>query len=337
MGFFTAKCGVCGKTVGLNRYHVAKDNDWCCSECLNKACRQTGTTVNVGLVTITKLQELVDKYNQAHNYNKERELRKNDNNKLNNIARICLSCIIWALSGTLLMLGDLAFFLSVVLSRSSKDSFLSIILSAISIIIFLVAVIFCVRSISKLRDMKLERLTPTTKFKVSKFVTAIVVAIMFIAGLIASGIMIYAEYKQNYVGYKSGDYSQHPCYDCDKPADGGCWIVYGEEESYHCKYHFDERKKRLEESIKDNDDFGHSEASVYYKAQNIVKGKLKAPSTANFGSISETTISRNGNTWTISGWVDAQNSFGATIRSHYTVKITFTSKNNYTIDLCNIN
>ena len=335
MGFFSAKCGVCGKTVGLNRYHVAKNNDWCCSECLNKACQQTGTTVNVGLVTIRKLQELVEQYNEEHNYNKEKELKKNDAKKLNHIKRMCLSCIIWSLIGTLLMLGDFAFFLFVVLSKSSRNSFSTIILSALSIIIFLVAVIFCAKGIGKLRDMKLERLTPTKKFKVAKFFTGISLVIIFIAGLLALSLMIYTSYKQNYLGYKSGDYSQYACNDCDKPADGGSWIFYGNEEDYYCKNHFDERKKAFEEARKNNSN--KQDIVVYSEAKDIVKSKLKSPSTAQFGSISETKITSINNTWTVSGWVDAQNSFGATIRSKYTVQITFTSQNHYTIDKCIIN
>ena len=39
MGFFDlkAECGVCGKTVGMNRYQVKKDNAWCCPDCFKKA------------------------------------------------------------------------------------------------------------------------------------------------------------------------------------------------------------------------------------------------------------------------------------------------------------
>ena len=50
----------------------------------------------------------------------------------------------------------------------------------------------------------------------------------------------------------------------------------------------------------------------------------------------EYTITCSDDTWTIKGYVDAQNSFGATLRNNFTVKITFTSSTKYTIDLCSI-
>ena len=39
MGLFGAKpvCGVCGKTLGMNRYKIRKDDAWCCPDCLKKA------------------------------------------------------------------------------------------------------------------------------------------------------------------------------------------------------------------------------------------------------------------------------------------------------------
>ncbi|MBQ7119638.1 MAG: hypothetical protein IJO09_05440 [Oscillospiraceae bacterium] len=71
-------------------------------------------------------------------------------------------------------------------------------------------------------------------------------------------------------------------------------------------------------------------------AENAVEQRLKSPSTADFSSRSETSISNSGNSWTVSGWVDAQNSFGATARSNYTVKFTTRGENNeeYKIDSC---
>ena len=54
-----------------------------------------------------------------------------------------------------------------------------------------------------------------------------------------------------------------------------------------------------------------------------VLGKLKAPSTATFGDV-QSTISDDFdiNRWTVTGWVDAENSFGATIRSEWTCSAT---------------
>jgi len=56
-------------------------------------------------------------------------------------------------------------------------------------------------------------------------------------------------------------------------------------------------------------------------AESKVEAQLKAPSTAEFCSISEADISQKGDTWTVRGWVDAQNGFGAMIRNKYTVVI----------------
>lgn len=47
-------------------------------------------------------------------------------------------------------------------------------------------------------------------------------------------------------------------------------------------------------------------------------------------------VSCSKNTWTIKGYVDAQNGFGAMLRSDFTVKITFTGNSSYTVDLCSI-
>jgi hypothetical protein len=69
-------------------------------------------------------------------------------------------------------------------------------------------------------------------------------------------------------------------------------------------------------------------------AENEVKENLKAPSTASFSNIS---VSQNGNTWTVTGYVDAQNSFGAMIRSSFKVVIEDNGYPKYTIKSIVIN
>lgn len=83
-------------------------------------------------------------------------------------------------------------------------------------------------------------------------------------------------------------------------------------------------------SSKDKDSYGHDKFDAITIAEKEVKAQLKAPSTAKFCRSSEYTVSRSSNTWTVSGWVDAQNSFGATLRNNFTVKITFSSSTKYT-------
>ena len=55
------------------------------------------------------------------------------------------------------------------------------------------------------------------------------------------------------------------------------------------------------------DNYGHDKFDAFVIAEKAVKEKLKSPSTAQFCTTTEATIGRNGNTWTVKGWVDAQN------------------------------
>ena len=60
-------------------------------------------------------------------------------------------------------------------------------------------------------------------------------------------------------------------------------------------------------------------------AQDAVKYRLKSPSTAKFPAYSASYVSDLGNNrYRISAHVDAQNSFGATIRQSFTVTLTLT-------------
>ncbi|SCW45281.1 hypothetical protein SAMN02910456_01184 [Ruminococcaceae bacterium YRB3002] len=86
----------------------------------------------------------------------------------------------------------------------------------------------------------------------------------------------------------------------------------------------------------DTDAFGHDKFDAFVAAEDAVKSQLRAPSTADFCSVSEATISHSGNTWSVSGWVDADNAFGAHLRSNFSVRLTFDSSNKYTINSCNI-
>ena len=84
------------------------------------------------------------------------------------------------------------------------------------------------------------------------------------------------------------------------------------------------------------DSYGHDRFDAIVVAEKIVKDNLKSPSTAKFCGNSDYTVTCSGNTWTVKGYVDAQNSFGATLRNNFTVKFTFISSDRYTIDSCNI-
>lgn len=66
------------------------------------------------------------------------------------------------------------------------------------------------------------------------------------------------------------------------------------------------------------------EAEAIAMAKEMVKAELKAPSTASFPwDSSAYTITKSGNQYTVKGYVDAQNSFGAKIRSKFEACFTY--------------
>ena len=102
-----------------------------------------------------------------------------------------------------------------------------------------------------------------------------------------------------------------------------------------------EKESNIESEMKeatssDKDSYGHNKYDAITIAEKEVKAKLKSPSTAKFSSSSETSVTRSGNTWRVTGWVDAQNGFGATLRNSYTVKIEFASSDTYTVKECTV-
>jgi len=83
---------------------------------------------------------------------------------------------------------------------------------------------------------------------------------------------------------------------------------------------------------------GNTGSEVYYDAISVVKKQLKSPSSAEFSSRSSTNIKLSSGTssWTVSGWVEAENSFGATIRNEFQVRLTYQNKGDYVVVSCNI-
>lgn len=75
-----------------------------------------------------------------------------------------------------------------------------------------------------------------------------------------------------------------------------------------------------------DDDFDlKSEAKLYVEQK--IEQVLKSPSTADFSGWNETEISKTGDCiFHIEGYVDAENSFGAKLRSNYSADVTFTGK-----------
>jgi hypothetical protein len=75
-------------------------------------------------------------------------------------------------------------------------------------------------------------------------------------------------------------------------------------------------------------------STVITISQQAVEKKLKAPSTAKFPfEYDNYVIYKNGDTYTVSSYVDAENSFGAKIRSNFTVELVYHSdKEEYKIN-----
>lgn len=67
----------------------------------------------------------------------------------------------------------------------------------------------------------------------------------------------------------------------------------------------------------------HTDSEAWTCAKKAVKDSLKSPSSAKFCSITDATVTHIGNgRYRVSGWVDAENSFGAVIREYFTVTYT---------------
>lgn len=83
-------------------------------------------------------------------------------------------------------------------------------------------------------------------------------------------------------------------------------------------------------------DYCNDEDYAYVAAKNLIKEKLKSPNSAKFSHITETTVTKyNGCIFEFSGYVDAQNSFGAMLREDYKIKVKYseTKDTYYLIDL----
>lgn len=67
-------------------------------------------------------------------------------------------------------------------------------------------------------------------------------------------------------------------------------------------------------------------SNCYAFAQELVKEELKSPSTAKFPFYDKSFFATKDNTVTVNAYVDAQNSFGATVRTNFVAIITIDSK-----------
>lgn len=70
-------------------------------------------------------------------------------------------------------------------------------------------------------------------------------------------------------------------------------------------------------------DLSHDAGMACTMAAKLIKPQLKAPSSAEFDYADcKSSATHSGNTWTLTTYVDSDNSFGAHIRTHFVAKMT---------------
>ena len=80
---------------------------------------------------------------------------------------------------------------------------------------------------------------------------------------------------------------------------------------------FNQKKEEAEKANRDIDIF--TEAKLF--AQSVELQLLKAPASAQFCSLEEMTVTEINGVYTVSGYVDSQNSYGAMIRTPFVLKV----------------
>jgi hypothetical protein len=77
----------------------------------------------------------------------------------------------------------------------------------------------------------------------------------------------------------------------------------------------------------------HSETMAHIMCQDFVKNRLKAPRTAKFPRSSEARTTDLGNgRYRVISYVDAQNSFGALIRTRYACTVQYTGNDRWRLE-----
>lgn len=138
--------------------------------------------------------------------------------------------------------------------------------------------------------------------------------------------------------FAEGSYINQRCEVCRDSVEQGYKVNKMFSTYYACEEHEDYARELAglapSKSNRLEDTWGHDEFDAVVVAENIVESKLKSPSTAKFCKHKEYSITCSEDTWTVSGYVDAQNSFGATLRNNFTVKFTFTGQEKISIEYC---
>ena len=80
-----------------------------------------------------------------------------------------------------------------------------------------------------------------------------------------------------------------------------------------------------------------TEFGGYSVCQQFLEKKLKAPGTAEYQPLDETIHSLNGLLFTVTAYVDAQNSFGALIRRTFNCQVVYAGKDIWNLILVELN
>lgn len=75
------------------------------------------------------------------------------------------------------------------------------------------------------------------------------------------------------------------------------------------------------------------QVGAYRSCERAVEASLKAPATADFSGYSGSTITADGEVYSVSGYVDSENSFGANVRSTWDCQVRSTGDNWDLVDL----
>jgi hypothetical protein len=84
-------------------------------------------------------------------------------------------------------------------------------------------------------------------------------------------------------------------------------------------------------SSSDTEEPGDQKDMATVMCEEFVDRQLKAPGTADYGSLSEATVIFEDDVYTVDNYVDAENSFGAKLRSTFTCKVTYEGNDQWTL------
>jgi len=85
-------------------------------------------------------------------------------------------------------------------------------------------------------------------------------------------------------------------------------------------------------SLPSHESSTHDSTDACLIAQKFVTDRLKSPSTADFGHCFDATITKlDSVTFGVSNWVDAENSFGAKIRTHFVCTVKWTGGDSWNL------